>query len=78
MNITKENAVEKYCEIIENSWTWDALTPAEKWNWLYIVNGAEIRGTAKQRFDHVRMLYNIYMISCGYSGFMWYDPNENN
>ena len=79
MNITRENAVEKYCEIIENSWTWDCLTHAEKMRWLDLVARLDIKGTAQQRFSQIRDIYNIYLISCDYtSGYKWYDPTENN
>ncbi len=78
MNITKENAVEKYCEIIENSWTWDCLTHAEKMRWLDLVDRLDIKGTAQQRFSQIRDIYNIFLISCDYTGYKWYDPDENN
>ena len=79
MNITKENAVEKYCEIIENSWTWDVLTHAEKMRWLDLVDRLDIKGTAQQRFSQIRDIYNVFLISCDYtSGYKWYDLTENN
>lgn len=75
MNYTKENAVERFCEIIVNSWTWARLTPREADAWLELIASVNIKGNAKQRASQTSDLYRAFLAGCGYSGPNWREPD---
>ena len=76
MQITKEKAVEKYLEIIVNSWTWERLTLEEADTFLSFVASQNIKGTTSQRWDQLNGLYLAFLYGCGYRGFSWRENND--
>ena len=82
MERTKENAVDRYCELIVNSWTWERLTPKEAAAWVELIENLKkqnrIKGTAKQRISQTADFYHAFLIGCGYDGFLWREPDPDN
>ena len=79
MSITKENAIEKCCEVIIMSWTYKRLTSneAQAWDEFLAAVWDTINGTAKQRYDQTMNLYRAFLRGCGYDGPYWREPAEN-
>jgi hypothetical protein len=79
MNMTKENAIEKCCEVIIMSWTYQRLTSQETQFWHEFLEAVrdEINGTAKHRYDQTMNLYRAFLRGCGYDGPFWREPADN-
>jgi hypothetical protein len=79
MNITKENAIEKCCEVIIMSWTYNRLTSKEAQTWDEFLEAVwdTIKGPAKQRYDQTMNLYRAFLRGCGYDGPYWREPANN-
>ena len=81
MTYTKENAIDKACETIVTSWTYDRLTQKEAMLWNdFIISAslkAEIQGTAKQRYRQIMNLYRAFLYGCGYDGPYWREANDD-
>lgn len=70
-----KNAVNDFIEMIEQSWTWEKLTHNERSIFYEFIGDLEhantvsrIKGSYKQRYDTMHMLYSIYLAALGYTG----------
>ena len=72
----KENVIEKFDEMIKNSWTYNKMTIEEKSKWNNILYSEYptrdcLKGNYNQRWKVLNALYRAYLIGIGYTDFNW-------
>lgn len=73
-NQTLEQVVPDYMEtVIQNSWTWHRLTPAERARFEN-VGISKIGGTARQRTETLSLVYWAFLQGLGCDGWNWREP----
>ena len=75
MKKNKEEAIKLYIDMIKKSWTYDKLTDDEKARLNYVFKWSEeqglIKGSFKDRWDTLQVLYTSYITALGYSPLGW-------
>jgi hypothetical protein len=73
----KQNAFIEFENMIEQSWTYKRLTNEElaKWNdTMHLVNVRNVlKGTFKQRWETLQIVYSAFLNGCGYEPIAWND-----
>lgn len=72
----KENAINDFLKMIENSRTWERLTDDEKTRFKIFLNNSLmvadiVMGTYEKRQTLLCTLYYSFLTGCGYDGFGW-------
>ena len=71
----KENALNEFIDMIEQSWTYDRMTESEKIRCLDAFHDIRadhaIRGDYKTRFDICHAIYSAFLAGIGYDGPSW-------
>ena len=72
---TKENALHNYIVMTKNSWTYARLTDAEKEKLMetfeWCKNQKMLKGTLKQRWDLLHLLYTAFLNALDYKPIGW-------
>lgn len=75
MEKVKENVFKDHYEMVKNSWTYAKLTSEEKERLNLLVYDKcvrkSIKGTYKQRWETLNMLYSAFLKGVGYTGGNW-------
>ena len=70
--------LDDYCNMIFQSWTWERLTKEEKNKFLDFIYDFKkgIKGTYKQRWDQLNLLYHSFLLGLGYKPIGWREEEE--
>jgi len=64
-----------YCCMIENSWTFQRMSPDEQgrcWDALHFAAEQDLlKGTYKARWGILQAVYNAFLTGIGYTGHTW-------
>lgn len=71
IKIEKEQALEKFMEMIKQSWTWERLTKEEIERFYECIDRSILFGTFKQRWQHLNDIYFSFLMGLGYSWNNW-------
>lgn len=75
-----EKYIKQYIEIIEASWTFSKMSKEEKERFYNILNSERLKntlkGTEKQKWNILQLIYYAFLEGLGYNGFKWRDENE--
>lgn len=73
----KENALNNFINMIQNSWTYERLTKEEKERFFETMQHIETRnilkGTYNQRWENLNAIYYAFLLGVGYSPINWRD-----
>ena len=74
-NRNKEDAVNDFLEMIYESWTYNRLTEDEKYRFdkavTFCTEIGDVKGTWKQRWSIMQMVYEAFLDGVGYDGPNW-------
>ena len=62
----RQTTREKYCAMIQKSWTYKLLTHSEKEVIMYLLQNAPIFGTRQQRWQTLEHIYEAFLAGTGY------------
>ncbi len=76
----KENALNDFIDMIEKSWTYSRMTQLEKGRFVGVMLSNDtisiLKGNYENRWKILNVIYNIYLMGIGYSGFDWREDKE--
>ncbi len=76
----KEQVIEKFAKMIEQSWTYEKMTKKEKENWQRVINSSRlekaVKGTTKQRWETLQAIYESFLFALGYENGLWREKEE--
>lgn len=76
----KEQVIEKFAKMIEQSWTYEKMTKKEKENWQRVIQanrtGKAVKGTTKQRWETLQAIYESFLFALGYENGLWREEEE--
>ena len=80
MKMVKENALDEFIKMTEQSWTFEKMTQQEKKTLYDIFNNIRtekaLKGTYSQRWNILQAIYGAYLNGIGYSGCNWREESE--
>ena len=80
MQHNKNEAINLYIDMIQKSWTYQRLTEEEKTRLMDTINWGEqqgiIKGTFKQRWDILQLMYHSYLNALDYKPIGWREDDE--
>ena len=81
MEIKKENALQEFITMIQNSWTYEKMTGWEKDKIKNILNDERIekalKGNTKARWEILQAIYFTYLQAIGYTDFNWREDSTD-
>ena len=81
MEIKKENVLQEFITMMENSWTYQKMTKEEKERLINVLNDVRtqeaLKGACYYRWHILQSIYHAYLIGIGYDSFNWRDENDD-
>lgn len=78
----KQEILQKFLEMIENSWTFQKMTELEKVKLFDTFSNVQINNvlkyTEKHYWEILQSIYTSFLAGLGYTNFNWRSENENN
>ena len=73
--MNKENVIEEFKKMIEQSWTYAKMTTQEKENWNRTINSSRteqaLKGNAHQRWGILQAIYESFLYALDYKNGLW-------
>ena len=76
MKRDKEQAFDRFLEVIRKSWTYLKMTEAEQEAVYHCLARAQVFGTYEQRYQTYCEIYNAFLTALGYDGAGWRATEE--